>query len=226
MKKLTTLTILFFAAITTGNAQFQKGQKLLGGSINFSGGTTDAEQTSNFKSDRSGFSINPSFAWFTSSNRTTGFSLGYTRNSSFQENLIGRSYQKNVSKTMNADVFTERFYPVTNKVYFTLQARLGANYSRGTTINSGPNNEIENRQRGFGAAAGLTPGFTYQLSRRFLFDLKLANVVSAMYTRNTLSNVKPGTNPGKSVEQNFALSSSLASSTLGNVGVGFRWIIK
>jgi len=227
MKKLTTLTILFFAAITAGTAQFQKGQKLLGGSISYSTGTTKTDQVSNFNSKRSNFSFNPSFAWFTSANRLTGFSVGYGRNKTYQEQLSGSSYQESLSGSGSADVFTERYYPVINKLFFTLQGRLGVSYTRGKTRGAnGTNNEVENQQRGFGINMGLAPGITYQLSPRVLFDLRLNNMLNAGYSRTTSKNVKPGTNASKWTEESFAVSSSLSSGTLGSVGLGFRWIIK
>lgn len=226
MKKPTLLLSIFCFTCFVSQAQFEKNQKVLSGSLSFSANNSSYEQLPNQSMKSSAVSFSPSLGWFTKPNHLVGVGVTFSRNSN--RNYSSSNEQKQTNNAVGIAVYSQRFVPIMNKLFFTLQANAGAQYLFGKfSTNTGqPAVESEDRTSGFGINAGLAPGVSYRINQRFLVDLSLSNLLSVGYTREKLKNIKPGTNVNPMVRENYYFSSSLTNSSLGGIGVGFRYLLK
>ncbi len=225
MKKIYTLTVLLSSFAIAATAQFEKGQKLLGGSIGFSLRDLSQRPTQNFDYKSSSVSLKPSFGWFTKTNQLVGIAVEYSRSSTTQSNQPNNVVYKSYNNSAGASIFTQHFFPIVQRLYFTLKGSGGVNYlyEKNTNSSTGPSSESKNT--GLEVKVALAPGLSYQVNKHFLFDLSLNDLVYAAYNRRVFKSVNPQVNDSKGVEQNFNLASSL-NSNLSTVGLGFRWLIK
>lgn len=221
MKKIFTLASFIILAANFSHAQFTPGQKVLGGNLGFSTGKSEYPFSSPNSSSYTNFSVNPSIATFKKANVLQGVSLSYD----FRQEK-NRSSNNSVNKINNHSVgigfFRQRFFPLAPKLYFTVNGSIGASYNfgKGTTIL--PNLPTsETLYSGYGVGFGVSPGLSYQLSKRVLFDAGLSNLLSVSFSHNQ---AKSGSL--KSTSNQFNLSSSLSNTNLGSVSLGFRLLLK
>ncbi len=219
MKKFYASLVSILLLSFIGHTQFQKGQKVLGGNGGFSTGRSDVNLNDQNVSKSTNLSINPTFSKFTKSNQLVGFgvSYGYMYQKYISNNL--QSYQKNRSNSFGASVFTQKFFPIAQKFFFTTQLKASADYIFGKDNYSTQTYTVTNK--GFGVAVSVTPGLTYQLTNRWLIDGYLNNLFLAGYSYN-----KSNYPFDKRVTKNFNLSSSLTNVTNGNLALGFRYLLK
>jgi len=188
---------LFIAALT--QAQIEKGDVQLGGSINFNSNDFEAF-------DNSALRIQPQVGLFVSSTTSVGLTVGFT---SIQNTLIDQNSGNPVELTNNLFVFGTyaRFHkPVVENLYLFLQPSvlLGTGENEFSTPQTGDINTFN---------VGLAPGITYFLSPKFALELNFGGL---SYNRS-----KADLNGNETTLTNFSLNMSLA-----NVGVGMSFYIK
>lgn len=188
---------LFIAALT--QAQIEKGDVQLGGTINFN--SNDFE---NF--DNSAFRIQPQAGLFVSSTTSIGLTVGFT---SIQNTQFDQNSGNPVELTNNLFVFGTyaRFHKsVVENLYLFLQPSvlLGTGENEFSAPQSGDINSFN---------VGLAPGITYFLSPKFALELNFGGL---SYNRS-----KADLNGNETTLTNFNLNMSLA-----NVGVGMSFYIK
>ncbi|MCY7420747.1 MAG: hypothetical protein LH478_03280 [Chitinophagaceae bacterium] len=219
MKKFYASLVSIFLLSFIGYSQFQKGQKVLGGNVGFSTGKID--YTVPNQSRQTSFSINPSIGWFCKPNVLAGFGVSYGFNNLKNS---GTNSQRNESKSQNMAVnaFSQKFLGVANKLFFTINSGASINYSFGKNESFNGSSDISSKSNIYGVNVNLAPGLSYRIGNHFLFDAYLSNLVNIGYTH---SQTKGSNSSEKSVSNNFNLSSSLSNTSLGNIGLGFRWLI-
>ncbi len=85
-----------------------------------------------------------------------------------------------------------------------------------------PNKDYERKRKG--ATIGVSPGLSYQLFKKLQVELTLPSLINISYFNSKYEDDQlPGT---ITKENNFSISSNLfGNSTLGNLGLGFRFIL-
>jgi hypothetical protein len=225
MIKIYTFLISCFATTVFTYGQFEKGQKVVGGNIGFSVVKNENPNSWNYSTDNSNVSINPSVSWFNKSNTLWGMGL-----------LYGYSYQKNkINMTQVTDrtwrnviginLFSQKFFTLSRNFFFTLKTSGGLGYTFGKQINTTNDIDSESKSSGYSVSLSLSPGLSYRLTPRLLFDADLSNLLSIGYNYNETKG-KGATSYIRSFDKNFYLSSALSNTSLGNVGLGFRWLLK
>lgn len=221
MKKIFTLSSFIILAANFSHAQFTPGQKVLGGNLGFSTGKSEYPFSFPNSSSYTNFSVNPSIAKFEKPNVLKGISLSYAYRNEKNINQNNDINKRN-DHSIGIDFFRQHFFPLAPKFYFTVNGSIGASYNFGKTrtiYNNSPASESKNS--GYGVGFGVSPGLSYQLSKRVLFDAGLSNLLSVSFSHNL---AKSGS--AKSTSNQFNLSSSLSNTNLGSVGLGFRLLLK
>ena len=219
MQKKSTILVLLIVINFMASAQFQKGQKVLGGNGGFSTGTSEINVSDKNISKNTSISINPTLSKFTKSNQLVGIGVSYvyTYQKFISSNL--QDYQKSRSNSFGANIFTQKFFPIAPKFFFTTQLKASADYSYGSNNYSTQTYIVTNK--GLAVAVSVIPGLTYQLTNRWLIDGFLNNLFLAGYSYNWTY-----TPFDKRTTKNFTVSSSLTNLTSGNLALGFRYLLR
>lgn len=204
-------------------AQFTKGQVLLGGNVGFS--TTKANNSGDFTTSNNGFNINPSIAVFKKSNQLIGLGLSY--NYSLQKNKSNANSNENGSNshTIGINAFAQRFYTLSNKFFFTVKGNAGIGYTTGKQYNYNGIDRVEAKTNGYRIGLDFSPGISYTVTPRLLFDASLNSVLSLNYSHTKTDNPFPGMEYTRT-QNAFNIDSDLSNTSLGNIGIGFRWFLK
>ncbi len=223
MIRIFTLTCISFAAFTA-SAQFEIGQKVLGGNVSFASGNEENVYMNDYENKYLNFTVNPSIATFTKSNKLQGIGLSYS-NSYQKTGYLRYEISKNYSNSLGIELFSQRFISITKGLFFTLKTSAGASYQFGKQekfFNSVPN---DLKSTGFGIGAYLAPGISYKLTNRLLFDAYLSDFLALSYSHSKFKDPTSST-PLKRTRDSFRIHSSLSNVNLGNIGLGFRWLMK
>ncbi len=239
MKKLL-LLIIGFVSLQYSNAQFTKGQKLIGPSLNFNTNnltrtsvpiTTTTQSEEKIKTFSIGFGFDA--LKFVSSKKATGWKINY----SYQDGKTTSFYTANNLKftfnqhTIGLGYFIRNFIPIKPKFNFYYDIVCSANYGIGKTREESYINTLQTQTstiKSYGISAYLVPGFTYQFKKNLLVDAALNSIGSINYF-NTKQQFISFSNP-LSYENNssgFSASSSLSSGALlSNFSFSIKWIIE
>jgi hypothetical protein len=225
MIKIFTISSLIYLMPFLVNAQFQTGQKVVAANIDVN--FYNDKNTSTSTSENKGWNVNfhPSIGKFYKPNLLRGIGLSYGYSYSKTKSSISTDIEKTNNNLIGIDLFAERFFSLSENLFFTFQTVARVNYRFGKNTTTSPVSEIISESKGYGLGVGLTPGFSYRLSRRFLFDAHLSDILSAGYNYSEMKVSAPSAGLPKSTNSNFNLSSSLSNTNLGNVGLGFRWLL-
>ncbi|UKT66072.1 outer membrane beta-barrel protein [Pedobacter mucosus] len=119
-KQLLTLAAVCAVALAS-NAQTEKGQNLIGGSLGYSSSEQKAINNEPNSTDQSIYSISPSIGHFFSRNLAIGLSVGYFKGKSTYETILASggsvTYAKNVTKShgFNAGPFLRYYVDIAEK---------------------------------------------------------------------------------------------------------------
>jgi hypothetical protein len=218
MKKMFTLAFASMI-IVTANAQFQKGDKVLGFGLNIGQFSNNTISLTNTQTNK-GFDLGGSFslAKAKSETRLNGFVLnaGYGK-SLFKGNNPFSIEQLTENYVAGVGYFMRKYKPLGKNFFVFGEAQGGANFNR-QSIRSGAFYSDANRYQ---AIIGVYPGLAYKWNNRFLFELRFADFasVSYSYTEQKQQN-------SSQYSRSFSFGSSLGLGYLNNIGIGARWIIK
>lgn len=213
------------------DAQFETGQKVIGGNISFSTNSSNSTQvydTRNYHSDGISAVINLSIAKFYSPVSLRGAGIFYMYNNSksysLEDSSNNRNGYKNLQHSIGINLFSQHFIPISTRLFFTIQTSITAMYGFGKQSDITNVSTVKNK--GYGISAALAPGVSYKINKRFLFDAYLSNLLSAGYGHSTTTTVYPLAKETKTRSDNFNISTSLSNTNLGGIGFGFRWLLK
>ncbi len=224
MTKIYTLLISCCLINLSANAQFQKGQPVIGGNIGFSTGKSENMFTNNFTNRYTNTSINPSVGWFSKPNLLQGIEISYGKNFQRNSNSLTSDIDKLVDHSIGINFFSQRFFNLSQKIFFTLKASAGGSYAFGTNTYTRSNTETKAKKTGFGFGAGLAPGLSYRLSQRWLFDASLSNLAAISYAHSKSRNASQSQGNSETVQNNFYFTSSLSNTNVGGIGLGFSFL--
>lgn len=236
MKKM---LLIALCSCTVGlvNAQFTKGQQLIGPSLRFGTYNSTNENispSSSTDNDKNkSFSIGIGFETlkFVSEKKAKGWKINY----SFSNNKTTDNYSSDTREytsnehTFGLGYFIRNFIPIKPKLNFYYDIIYYGNYGFGST-NSENKVATSNNQsssiKSFGVSAYITPGFTYQLKKNLIIDAALNSIGSIGYfnrVQKYTGNFTPSGYENKS--SGFSASSSLsAGALLSNFWFSIKWI--
>ncbi len=167
MKKIQLSIILTFVWFAS-HAQFDNARYVLGGTADFS------YDDDSYK--RSSFSITPSVAKPINSQTLLGIDLGFSVGSSkFSAD------DKSSSISYSPAVFYQKFYPVTDKIFFNWQAKATVGFLK--SVNVGEFAKITERSTSYGVRVG--PGISWKVMDRVLLNGSIGGVSFTFDDRET-----------------------------------------
>jgi len=210
-KILLTLTIvLFFSGLANG--QLIKGNLMVGGELSYSQSSNQANGTTN-QNVHSGV-FNLSLGKVMNENTVIGVNLTY----SGAKEIIPYLSKSNV---YGIGVFYRKYKSLGKEFYLFGEAGAGYAYSN----NKGT--DTAGAWKVFGTTSTgriyLTPGIAYQAAKKLFIEITIPAILSAEYTIFKNNNVDPAQISVKS--SSFNISTSLNSSPLSNLGIGFRLML-
>ena len=214
MKKIVTLSFIFLLALNA-DAQFIKGNKVLGLGLNFQTSKQEADAPNQFNRVDNSLQFSTELGFATRENRLNGFFVGAGFSNSKYEgsssNITNKSY------SISGGYFT-RAYKSLGKNFFVFgEGRVSLNYSQQKSSNF-----INPNFKQYAASVGVYPGLAYKWNQKFLFEIRFADFVNAGYSFTKYDNGNNQT----STQNSFGIGTSLGLGYLNNIGIGARWIIK
>jgi hypothetical protein len=200
------------------NAQFQKGNKLLGFGFNASSATVQ-QQNPNFTqiNKENLFNLSIELGFTIKPNLVTGFYFNGGRGTLETEHKTPASMLfKSKLQNLGGGLFIRNYKKIKGDFFVFGEARAGVNYSETKNTVS---NFIEYRRNNI--SAGIYPGIAYKWNSRFLLDLRFPDLLSLNYNEQ-----KSFAGLTAIDQKNFNISTSLGLGYLNNIGIGARWIIK
>ncbi len=217
MKKILSLSLLFICCGFLATAQIKKGAVLLGGQIAFS--DAESENTNNQqqtqKNNNALFRISVGKA--IKENTVVGINAGYgsSKNEIFNNNTLNFSSD---FKQYSVGIFYRQYKKIGGNFYFFGEG--GADYIGSTQKdNSFPVNNPVTR-KGSGVQLSLTPGISYQVLKKLQLEILIPEIAALQY--NTL---KTTSQNSTSKQNQFSFNTSLSSSPLNSLGIGFRLVL-
>jgi hypothetical protein len=205
------LSLAFLLFIFTANAQFQKGNILLGGDLSYSTNTYSAPNTTDQTSNGGLFNI--SLGKAIKENTVVGVNLLFSTNTN--------SYQgdKTVSNGYGIGVFYRVYKNLGKDFYFFAQG--GAEYNGSTNYTKDATGTKTDNSSTNGGSIYLTPGISYKISKKIFIELSIPQIFTIGYSSNS-TNLSPGVS---SKEDGFSAGINLNSNTLTSLGLGFRLVL-
>lgn len=198
----------------SANAQFKKGDILLGGNLGFSTSTSSDTATGN------SVSVNVTVGKAINESTVFGVNLLYAPFwSNYYFGYNGIALDSYLQNDFGVGVFFRK-YKSLGKDFF-LFGEAGANF--GWTTQSGKDfNDVKVlTASGYSATVNVMPGFAYRVSKKFFLELSIQNLFYAQYSssKTTIQSIDYNKNSG------FSIGTSLSSGLLSDVGVGFRLVL-
>lgn len=231
MSRIFTLLTIVYLIPAFSDAQFADGQKLIGGNLLFSTNsgtsTPGAFDNRNVYHNSGTFAgINPSIAKFRTSKVLYGIGIIYNYSTYFIEEELpdnGNNY-KNRSHLVGLNIFSQRFVSLRNNFFFTIHTGGSGLYSFSKQADF--ISKATSTVKGYSINAALAPGISYKISNRFLFDAFLSIFLYAGFQHSVTTSNYPLPREAKTHNNSFNISTSFSNTALGNIGLGFRWLLK
>jgi len=222
MKNILLLGVLLLS-LNFCEAQFQKGQKLLGGQIGAVASSQETAFSNSGYTQNTFLNLNLSLSKFKSPLVANGFGLVYGYNYNHADNnnppLEQRSYQHAIGIFINKT----RLVPLARKLDLALTGTGGINYIFGkrTYVMSGSTSDLKAINPYLSGSLGVW----YQLGQRLLLTCDFSNLLSLQYTHATTE--LHSTNSSRSENNNnFNLNAGLSNAQFGGLMIGIRYVLK
>ena len=201
------------------NAQFNKGQKMIGWQLDVNVYNNNLGPSSGSEQHGSNFFTSVSFLKFKSPTVFTGFGITYSYN--YNHTGIGTINAEHIDRSQRVGLFVTgtKLLPLAKKCYIGFTGTGGGQYGYGKTTYTLNNTKTDGRS--YTVYANGTLGVFYHLNQRFLLNTNLINLVSLNYFSNRL-----GSGASEVRSNNFTFSSGLNGFSLNNVGIGVRYLLK
>lgn len=223
MKKLMALTAAVLMAAFPSYAQISKGATFIGGWVNLSFSKEEPENSTIIRKTNN-WNVRPQVGKVIADNKVAGIFLNMGGSLSRQS-----ASPANVSETKTAyyggGVFYRRYYPLGQRFFFFGDGALGlSRFTDKRRNDNGTTNFIYYTANGLQANFFLSPGVSFQASRRLHLEASLSNLIALTYqgattTQYTSPNTVHSRAKGRSFE---ALANANA---FNNLAVGMRWIL-
>ena len=216
--------LLFISLSTTlfslsSNAQFQKGDRIIGAGFGISSSKQIAASGSIPVENRNtGLNISFDYGYAKMENRLSGFYIntGYSMNKTNYSTQPAMNRKEDGYNT-GAGFFTKRYRSIGKNFFLFAEGRIGANYSVWNYSNN-----VYSKEKTYGISAGIYPGIAFRHGKRLLLELRFADFanIGYSYSENKMLNSN-----NKEIRKSFNAGSSLGLGYLSNFGIGGKWII-
>ncbi len=194
-------------------AQFNKGQRMIGGQLNF---TANNAQSNATLIDNTSFGLDLSFSKFIkpTSFYTVGVNFSNTSTpKTFQNNSYGIQFQYTILQHL-----IKKFY-------------LGYTGSFNSYINNSNYyngiGTLVSKTNGWNIQANGNVGLYFQLNNRFLLYTNLINFVTVRYSNQSDQNLDANNNFIKSnANSSYSFNTGLTGFSLNNLGIGVKYLLK
>lgn len=213
MKKLLLLTVLSVSAAISASAQISKGSTFLGGNVGFNTNTTKPNTGAETKQTL--LNLAPSVGFAYKENRVWGVMAAYYYNKT-------KSNFNQDNQTYALGVFLRQYKPLGKGFYLFADETASGSYTKGKAEYPNPISS-----KGFNINLGVSPGFAYDVSKKFQLELMLNNLLYANYGHSKTENTYPVSPASTSVSKNNNLTIGSNLSNLANVNyltVGARFV--
>lgn len=213
---LTVLILLFFTSLA--NAQFSKGSILLGGNFFYSENKNSTNTIGLPEQKYNAANFNISAGKAVTGNAVFGLNLGFITSST--SNYSQYPYGSQIFKSNGYDigVFYRKYKGMGKDFY--LFGEIDATYTFGNQfVKDSTGSKISNGNT-YGGNAAFELGISYKVSKKILMEISLPSLFSVTYISNKT------TSTGQiSKNDQFNINTSLSTSPLDNLAIGFRLIL-
>ncbi|MDI9366136.1 MAG: hypothetical protein QM541_14360 [Flavobacterium sp.] len=209
-----TKQLLFAALLIIGcnaSAQFTKGEKVLNGNLSFS-----TSKYNNVNQTTNSLFIGAGLGWVKSDKKIVGVSLSYGYSSYNNTPTSSAS-----SNSAFVGVYLQNIKNIKGNFFGILNTSLNSGYHK--QIYEDINTSSSYSSNGFSVGANSSLGIGYRISKRFVANMTLTNLVSVQYAQDKRKN--DGFN-ATSNASSFIISTGLTSLSLNNTAIGFSWVFQ
>jgi hypothetical protein len=206
------VTLFFLSA----NAQFNKGDLLIGGTLSYSSSKITPANDFGEQKYEDGF-FNISLGKAIKENAILGINLTYEPNINTSNYGYGLATTRTDNYTIG--VFYRMYKSLSKEFYIFGEAGVGYNGSTTSTKDSKGN------KLSTGTSSGgniyITPGIAYKISKKFFLELSIPQLFSVSYS-SSIS--KTGSQTTSTIDQ-FYVNANINSNPLNSLGIGFRLVL-
>ncbi len=221
MKKTFLLSVIAIVASLTVSAQIKKGALLIGGQLSFTGSNSQFINTQRDVKYRSGF-YNVAAGLTVKENKAIGVYASYGNfNYDYTNNTNGTVYLNSRGDNYKFGVFYRQYKKLAKDFYLFGQLNTGYTGGKQTDTDLPSNNKTSFTRSG--GELYLTPGISYRLYKKLHVELSIPELAGVSYFRESRTSAAT---PSSDYKQNsFRFNTSLNTTFLDNLGLGFRFIL-
>jgi hypothetical protein len=180
MKQRIVLSLVFVCAfMVTTRAQISKGAVWVGGSIGYNESKLEPTGSTGSPIKTSTVTINPAIGTVVKDNLVVGINLLYSHIKSENNGTI-----ESKTNAYGGGIFVRKYFPVISRLYIFGDAN--AAFTSSKTDNT-LTPTIKTTSRSSIGTVGITPGIAFSVSKRFMLETSLNNLLSVAYTSTKTS---------------------------------------
>jgi hypothetical protein len=172
MKAILLTTIFSISLVFSSLAQPTQGDYILGGSLVFN--LTNVPVGINKRQSLS-FSVAPSLGKFISEKFLISGGLGYSYRKDYNESS-NQSFNESISNGISLNFGVTRFYPIVDKLFFTLGANVNLGYGFDKFKTGFAGVESSGNSRSLNGSIGISPGLTYFIKNRWMIYSNMGTI--------------------------------------------------
>ncbi|MFY7653043.1 MAG: hypothetical protein ACOVQE_10080 [Chitinophagaceae bacterium] len=220
MRNFYLFSLLLLLAFTA-NAQFEKGQKLVGPSIRFNFNNQNTKPDVGTEQTNKVYGVNLLVSNIKMKTQSVGW--GYSAGWGIQHQKVnnGSNSSKTTNNNFTVGVVRRQYINLIPKLFVFIDAGLETNWGKGKTTFTSNNNNSESTNNQLGTQIYASPGVSFFLSKKLLLDAQLNQLAAIGYVRNS-SNNNGFKNTNESV---FANSNIAAGSLLNSFNFSLKWVL-
>ncbi|HEY8734447.1 MAG TPA: hypothetical protein VIL90_07785 [Puia sp.] len=210
------LTALIVFSFFAADAQFNKGDVLIGGNLFYSSNKQTPFNDPNFQKSNNGY-YNLSIGKSVSENKVFGVNLFYQSYARDYQSGYGIITDK--MDNYGIGIFFRQYKNLGKEFY--IFGELAGGYSGSTSSSVDSTGKKISTGTGYGGSISITPGIAYKISKHFMLEITIPQIFSAAYSS---SKTKSGSATIQSGDS-FGINTNISSNPLTSLGIGFRLII-
>ncbi|MFY7651924.1 MAG: hypothetical protein ACOVQE_04450 [Chitinophagaceae bacterium] len=220
MRNFYLFSLLLLLAFTA-NAQFEKGQKLVGPGIRFNVNSQTNKPDVGTEQTNKVFGVNLLVSSIKMKTQSVGWGYSAGWGIQHQKDENGTNVGKTTNNNFTVGVIRRQYINLIPKLFVFIDAGLQANWGTGKTTFTSNNNKAESTNNQLGTQIYASPGVSFFLNKKLLLDAQLNQLAAIGYVRNTSEN-----NGSKNSNQSvFANSNLSAGSLLNSFNFSLKWVL-
>lgn len=223
MKLKFLLSLFALTGVLTSQAQINKGSVLLGGSIGYNKGKSEAyQQTLKVNT----FIFSPAIGVAVKENLVVGARFDYLKQK--KNNKYPASYntkQDIDTKNYGGGLFIRGYVPVINRLYVFGEGTVSYTVLRETNDQTPPNSPSKyvSKTKGYSTALSFTPGVSFAVSKKFQIEGGFNSLFNISYLKSK-TNYSSGYGSVQSAKQDL-FSAGISHDDESMFYVGFRFVL-